>query len=165
MPYNLNMNETQIEAARLEFPKNAVRQYVYRLIGTVAGTTPTELFVDGRPGKRIGIPADSAVLVNYDSLAYEFTTATGAFSGYSGIANSIAAATNNGGTVALGQLATGVLAPSAQTNTTVAVTVDATTRALVFTVTGGFGSTTKQVEIIARVNVANRANLTRGAIQ
>lgn len=163
MPYSLNMNDSQIEAARLEFPKTATRQYVYRLTGTVTGTTATELFIDGKVGRRIGIPANAGAVVTYDVAAFETVTATGAFASVAGSSNNIIGVSNNAGTVATVAGAAGTLVPAAQTIATVAVTADNVNKALVFTANSTTAANTKYVEVIARVVVANRVPAVTGA--
>ncbi len=164
MPYTLNQTATQVEAARQEFPKTGVRQYIYRLTCTVVGTTATEAFVDGSIGDRIGIAANAGGIFTYDVAAYEFVTATGAFASVVGSSNNIIGVSNNAGTLALVTGAAGTLVPAAQTIATVTVGADNTNKALTFTVGSTTAANTKVVEIIVRAVFANRAPAVAGAL-
>ena len=163
MPYTLNMNDTQVEAARLEFPKTAVRQLVYRLIGVVNGTTATELFIDGKAGRRIGVPANAGAIVAYTLAAYETVTATGAFASVVGSAGGAFGVSNNAGTLAIIAGSAGTLVPAAQTILTITPTVDQTAKAIIITANSTTAANTKYVELIARISVANRVPAVTGA--
>lgn len=163
MPYNLNMNDSQIEAARLEFPKTAVRQTVYRLVGTVVGTTVTELFVDGKVGRRIGIPANSGAIISFDVAAYEFVTATGAFASVVGVSGAALGVSNNAGTLAPITGTNGTLVPAAQTILTITAQMDQTGKTVQLLANSTTAANTKYVELIARVTIANRVPAVTGA--
>ncbi len=157
MPFPLNMNLSQMEAARLEFPKTAARQDVYRYYGVFTGTVGGEIFLDGTVGKRLQIPVNSGALVIYDMVCYEYNTTSGAFASVVAASGGRFILQNNNTVVtAVANSVAPVLSPTAQIIATVTPSANDATDALQMAIAVTGTTTTKVVEIIASASVANK---------
>lgn len=163
MPYGINMNASQVEAARLEYPKILTHQSIYRFSGLINGAGSTELFLDGLANKRLQIPANCTAVVVYDLAAFEYATLTGApVSGVVALGGKFPVSTGGGNIAAIAGPVAPSLSPAAQVVATVTPAVSVPLSAITFTVNTTGATTTKSVEIIAYVVIANRAPVIAG---